>query len=79
MIILLINLEECFLERVTLTDEEIKRLETLDDDYGDYYEIAQSVLEDRGYFTQDPNITWMIADDVPIFDCKESIPFFTIS
>ena len=77
MEILVINLNECYLERVSLTPEEEKHLET-QDDYCDYHEIAESILKNRGYDTNDISITWMIADDVPVFEYGESIPFFTI-
>lgn len=80
MIILVINLEECYLERVTLTDAEERSLEELADDGDfDYYELVEGILARKGYFTQDPALTWMIADDIPVYDHGESIPYITIS
>lgn len=79
MTVLVINHEEGYLEKLTLTKEEEKRLELVAEDVGMLYDEAENILDDHGYDVQDPCINYMVGEDIPIYvENEASIPVFTI-
>lgn len=75
MKILVINHEECYLDVINLTKEEEAFVESQDD----FYDAAEQLIKEKGFFTQNPCIQWMIADpDIPVYVHGEAIPFISL-
>lgn len=75
MKILVINHEECYLDVINLTKEEEAFVESQDD----FYDAAEQLIKEKGFFTQNPCIQWMVADpDIPVYIHGESIPYTSL-
>lgn len=75
MKILIINHEECYLDVINLTKEEEAFVESQDD----FYDAAEQIIKEKGFYTQNPCIQWMVADpDIPVYIHGESIPYISL-
>ena len=67
------HLEE-YIQVFTLSDEEEKQLFELTEDeeyiYGEEYTLIEKFLQNRGVFTQDPQLSYIITDGVMVIDDK---------
>ena len=61
----------------TLSDEEKNEywnlLTSYDYDYNSEYLLAEKFLEERGVYTQDPQLTYIMTDSVMVTDDKDEL------